>query len=485
MRNICRHLYMGGLDGIEVVMLVTRPEWIRLQLTRNGILQYERDVSYGIKWIKERGEDEDMEVKKLEIVRDAVRLATSYIMLREDEVWFQLYGRLLRCGNISGGIKRLLKYIERNTPRPWLKPIGRSDGLMTEAGNRARGLVDVGDPIRCMVILSGDREVVCGCESGELVIVNLKESVVKRRWDGHSGPVCDLKTAEEGKFVISVSRDGLGKIWNAGNCCLVKTLKGHSDGVDFVRISRDEKRVYTGSWYESIRIWDFDTGRCTHILRTDRQFLDSFAVVIVNGRECIVTADRRNAVVWEVENEVEMEIVTGHDYKDKDLHEHCKVSEVLMHSDVKCVALNSNEPTMVTGHSDGSTQLWDAKNMRPIGEPWNTHSSLVVCTALSNCSSRVTSGDMDGTIQVRDVNTGHLICEPFIGHSAAVTTTSFMEQDESIVSCSMDGTVREWRTEQFSEVVCDDNVWCVRCSPDESCYITGHKDGQNGEVEPF
>ena len=91
----------------------------------------------------------------------------------------------MKWGDSFESMKRYLKYIEENADRPWLRPINNSEGLMISVGNGARGVVEVGGELKCMVVLSGGEEVVCGCGNGELVVVNMKENVVMKRWVAH------------------------------------------------------------------------------------------------------------------------------------------------------------------------------------------------------------------------------------------------------------------------------------------------------------
>lgn len=372
-------------------------------------------------------------------------------------------------------VKRYLQYIEDNAPLPWLRPIGRSDGLLTSVGSGARGLVNVGDEIWSTVILSGDEEIVCGCDEGKLAIVNLKENIVKVCWVGHTEDITAMTTVQGGKFVVTVSHDGLGKVWEVESLRRVMTLKGHSGSVRGVQMSKDEKLMYTSGSDETIRIWDFASGKCIRILQTDIPFRILFAVFVVNNQECVVVRDGRNLQVWKIEIESGM----GQDCKDEKLNENHNVREIEMHSDVDCIALTEDDSKMVTGHRDGTIQLWDARSISPIEELWNAHTDQVKCIAFNKDGTRFVSGCYDGTIQVREVSTGDLLSQLWIGSGGDTLSVNFMQQDDNILWYTVDGTVRVWNIDQPSEVEDDESedVQCVKCSPDESCFITGHIDG--------
>lgn len=136
MRNICRHLRHLLFEKNELATLITRPEWIEAQLSTNGLVQYERDVHYSFEWMEKCGkgtEDGVIGMQEIEMIHDAVRLSASYVYKNSSEVWFQLYGRLVRMEHASEEVKKYLKYVERYAPRPWLRPV---DGLLTSVGIR-------------------------------------------------------------------------------------------------------------------------------------------------------------------------------------------------------------------------------------------------------------------------------------------------------------------------------------------------------------
>ena len=58
---------------------------------------------------------------------------------------------------------------------------------------------------------------------------------------------------------------------------MVRILEGHSDGVTSVAFSSDGTQVVSGSYDNTVRIWDVATGDIAHILRGHQDWVTSVA----------------------------------------------------------------------------------------------------------------------------------------------------------------------------------------------------------------
>ena len=73
---------------------------------------------------------------------------------------------------------------------------------------------------------------------------------------GHSDRVTAVVFSPDGKRIASGSWDKTIKVWDAISSDLEKTLAGHSDRVTAVAFSPDGKRIASGSWDKTIKVWD-------------------------------------------------------------------------------------------------------------------------------------------------------------------------------------------------------------------------------------
>ena len=91
---------------------------------------------------------------------------------------------------------------------------------------------------------------------------------------GHTDSVASVAWSPDGMRIVSGSYDETIRIWDAvtGNC--INTLVGHTDAVTSVAWSPDGMRIASGSSDDTIRIWDANTGDCQQIVSpsTEEQF---------------------------------------------------------------------------------------------------------------------------------------------------------------------------------------------------------------------
>lgn len=485
LRNLCRHLSSSMPHGNEVLMLVTRPQWIGMQVSQNGILQYERDVSFARRYLERNNYDGlhmpqdnlpyvEMGVEELEMILHATRLSVSFLTKNPIEVWFQLYGRLLRTRSFSKKIKRYLDDMITSDSQPWIQPIETVDDLLTDIKRGVSCVVNIGISLTCMEKIPGECEVICGCINGELVIVNMEECVQKKQWKAHQSHVSDIAMARHSMLAVSVSNDGIGKVWEVGSWHEVGKFQLHFDGFQHVRFSNNEKYVYTTSTGRGIQIWDLENKQC--IWKTTCVERVSTIAVLDDDERILTNCDESKIIKWKIhvydKNQGSQENTAWIEPAHK--IDHTKIS---MMDYVSCIEISDNIPRMAIGYENGSIQIWNTKKMIPIGIPLRIYGDAVDCIALNTDGTKVACTSNKSGIAVGDVTNGEMICDPCHGHTDRITDLKFIEKLNEFVSCSRDGTVRILKmngmNSKGSAVDCSlEKYIFVRLSTDESRFLS-------------
>ena len=154
--------------------------------------------------------------------------------------------------------------------------------------------------------------------------------------------------------------------------------------VSSVAFTPDGKRIVSGSWDTTVRLWDAHTGQPV-------------------GQP-----------------------MTGHT------------------APVFSVAFSPDGKRIVSGSADKTLRLWDADTGKPIGDPMTGHKAPVFSVAFSPDGKRIVSGSADKTVRLWDAAIGKPIGEPLTGHTDLVLSVAFSPDGHRIVSGSADTTVRVW-----------------------------------------
>jgi len=98
---------------------------------------------------------------------------------------------------------------------------------------------------------------------------------------------------------------------------------------------------------------------------------------------------------------------------------------------------------VVSGSWDGRIRLWNIKDGRIVGEPWEGHNSPVRCLDWSPNGQEIASGSQDGTIR-RWNRTGQQIAPPIEVGQGWWTNVKYSPQGDKFAACGPDNTIRVW-----------------------------------------
>jgi dipeptidyl aminopeptidase/acylaminoacyl peptidase len=161
---------------------------------------------------------------------------------------------------------------------------------------------------------------------------------------GHEGKVYSASFSSDGKRILTGSKDGTARIWDAASGRELKTLRGHAvgwraDEVSIAVFDTSGRIVASGSGDGAARIFDAHSGELIKEFKTDSLRINGLSFS-PDGKILAAALDAGAVVLWHVDSGVELAKLVGH------------TSEVLS------VSWSSDGGMVVTGGKDGIAQIW-------------------------------------------------------------------------------------------------------------------------------
>ncbi|MBD2523443.1 serine/threonine-protein kinase [Nostoc sp. FACHB-133] len=309
---------------------------------------------------------------------------------------------------------------------------------------------------------------------------------------GHSSMVHAIAISPDGQLIASGSNDHTIKLWQLGTGKLVRQVgrwsSGHSSMVNSVAFSpissnfsyqadsgksggvTDLNRgiLASGSWDNTIKLWDVNTGKEIRTLTGHTNWVNSVAFS-PDGKFLVSGSADCTIKLWQVNTGIEIQTLTGHSDS---------VSSIA-YSPRTATTTNSQDRHLVaSGSNDYTVKLWQVYTGRNI-YTLTGHSFFINCIAFSHDAEMIASGSGDNTIKLWHVNTGREI-RTLSGHSDSVWSVAFSQDRQFLASGSWDNTIKLWHLHSGREISTltghSSYVRCVVFSPDGQTLVSGSDD---------
>ncbi|KAJ3507944.1 hypothetical protein NLJ89_g6020 [Agrocybe chaxingu] len=281
----------------------------------------------------------------------------------------------------------------------------------------------------------------------------------------HKEAVLCVAFSPDGERIASGSYENTICIWDAETGTLLKEpFEGHTGPVNSIAFSPDGKCIISGSFDATIRVWDAETGK-TVVGPIKGHTGDVNSVAFSpDGSRVVSGSDDETVRIWDTE--------TGKPVGEP-LWGYTRI--------VFSVAFSLDGKRVVSGSSDCMVRIWDAETGNAVREPLQGHTDWVRSVAFSPDGTRIISGSDDGTIRIWDATTGETVVGPIRGHTSSVLSATYSPDGQYVVSGSGDETVRIWDAEmgkQVGEPLRGHTGWVysVAFSPDGKCIASGSWD---------
>ncbi|UAW63871.1 NACHT domain-containing protein [Mycoavidus sp. HKI] len=246
---------------------------------------------------------------------------------------------------------------------------------------------------------------------------------VIRTLDGHTGDVTSVVYSPSGSQLASGSWDNTVRLWEAESGVLVHTLEGHTNRVYSVAYSPSGDQLASGSRDNTVRVWDANTGASHHTLRGHTAYVWSVAYS-PSGDQLASGSDDQTVRVWDANTGEARYILSGHT------------------SWVFIIAYSPSGDQLASSSGDHTVRVWDA-NRGKARYTLNGHTNRVYSVAYSPSGDQLASGGRDNTVRVWDANTGEARYT-LSGHTSWVLSVAYSPSGDQLASGSDDQTVRVW-----------------------------------------
>lgn len=206
----------------------------------------------------------------------------------------------------------------------------------------------------------------------------------------------------------------------------LQTLHGHTSRVTAVSIDLEGRLALSGSWDQTVKLWDVETGAC---LRTFEGHKGSIYAVCwsEDGARVLSGSDDKTLKLWEVESGKCLQTFTGHA------------------GSVSAVCVSANGRFALSGSSDGTLKLWDVHTGRYL-RTCEGHTRPVAAACLAPDGRHALSASRDKTLILWDMTNGAAV-RVFRGHQEALTCAALSADGRLAISGSEDETLKLWDLE--------------------------------------
>ncbi|KAH8822220.1 quinon protein alcohol dehydrogenase-like superfamily [Flagelloscypha sp. PMI_526] len=268
-----------------------------------------------------------------------------------------------------------------------------------------------------------------------------------------------LALSPDGKHIVSGSFDNTVCLWDAESGRQLRKLVGHTNSASSVAFSPDGKRIVSGSDDKTIWIWDAESGKQLRKLVGHTLPVSSVAFS-PDGKRIVSGSDDKTVRIWNAKSGTELRKLVGHTHF------------------VTSVAFSPDGKRIVSGSDDNNFCIWDAESGEQLRKLIG-HTNSVLSVVFSPDGKRVVSGSSDNTVCIWSVKSGKQL-RKLVGHTNSVASVAFSPNGKRIVSGSKDKTVRVWdfrSGKQLRKLVGHtDLVSSVTFSPDGKLIVSGSDD---------
>jgi WD40 repeat protein len=269
-------------------------------------------------------------------------------------------------------------------------------------------------------------------DRGWVYLWRVADSTQLLAFQAHSEWIFGLVFSPDGKTLITGSLDRTLKRWDsqAGHC--LQTIQVHTGGISAVAFSTDGTRWASSSSDHTINLFS-ESGEHLQTLIGHSDIVRTIAFATEGDRHLLASGSFDQTIrIWDVETGTCLKVLSNS----------CAVlSLIWLLNPGLSEGDRANLGQLVTGSDDGTIKLWDWQTATWIG--LEGHTDGIWSLAVSPDGQTLTSGSGDRTLKCWDVQTGHLL-RTLRGHHNRIWSVAVSPDGHKIASGSEDKTLKLW-----------------------------------------
>ncbi|WP_375330738.1 NACHT and WD40 repeat domain-containing protein [Candidatus Tisiphia endosymbiont of Oplodontha viridula] len=252
----------------------------------------------------------------------------------------------------------------------------------------------------------------------------------------HTAMVSCISYSPDGKYLASGSWDDTVRIWNAENGSLLHKLEGHTNTIRCVSYSPDSKYLASGSWDHTVKIWNAENGSLLHKLEGHTGVIKCLSYSL-DGKYLASGSWDDTVIIWNAENGSLLHKIEEHT------------------GQIWCLSYSPDGKYLASGSWDHAVKIWNAEN-GSLFYKLEGHTKVICCLSYSPDGKYLATGSRDRTVKIWNAKDGSLLHD-LIGHNDSVMCLSYLPDGKYLASGSWnytadseDNTVKIWNTENGS-----------------------------------
>ncbi|MFN8443801.1 MAG: BTAD domain-containing putative transcriptional regulator [Caldilineaceae bacterium] len=291
------------------------------------------------------------------------------------------------------------------------------------------------------------QQLAAGSNVGQIHLWQVSDGQSLGRVTAHRSFIFSVFFTPDQQALVSGGDDQMIHFWNLHEqqeqITLRQTLRGHSQGVWRLAVSRRGELLASVSGDRTLCLWNIQTGQLLHTLWGYKSGFRALA--ISSDGSLVATGDEGGYIrIWRTQSGDLVAGFKGHT------------------EGIWSLAFHPFEPWLASGSRDHTACIWrlddllgvatwqntqlEDRNRIPLLPAWRTltgHTHFVAAVAFSPDGTLLASGSVDYSVRVWDVAEG-ITRYTLVGHSDDVNCVAFSPDGAILASGSNDRTVRLW-----------------------------------------